>query len=247
MKALVYTGPETLEYRDEPEPDGGGEIVVQVEACGICGSDMHAYLGHDERRPAPLVLGHEVAGIAQSGTFAGQRVTINPLVTCMSCPSCLEGRTNLCPSRVIISMPQRPGGFAEFVSVPERNLPPVNDDIDVGVASLTEPVAVTYHGINLAADALFRPISSASVIVIGGGAIGVASAGVLLSRGVTKLRLAETSALRRKALGTYGRFEVFDPAAQPDLENVADLVVDAVGLEATRALACRLVRPGGVM
>ena len=115
MKALVYTGPGQIEFRDAPEPQSNAETIVRVAACGICGSDMHAYHGHDERRPAPLILGHEAAGIATNGGFAGKRVTINPLVSCVSCDACLTGRQHLCPSRVITSMPARPGALAEFV------------------------------------------------------------------------------------------------------------------------------------
>lgn len=247
MKALVYTGPETLEYRDEPDVTNTDEVIVSVEACGICGSDMHAYLGHDDRRPAPLVLGHEVCGIAQSGTHSGKRVTINPLVTCMECPACVEGRTNLCPSRQIISMMPRPGGFADFVSIPERNLLPVPDGLDPAIASLTEPVAVSYHGVNLAEAALLRSPSACSAVVIGGGAIGVAAAAVLKSRGVHRLRVAETNPLRRAALEKSAQYEIFDPTTESNLDNTADLVIDAVGYEPTRALACQIARPGGVI
>ena len=106
MKALVYTGVETLEYREVPQPvPGAGEELIQVMASGICGSDMHAYLGHDDRRPAPLILGHEAAGFVMGGPDDGRRVTINPLVTCNNCPACISGRTNLCTKRQIISMP----------------------------------------------------------------------------------------------------------------------------------------------
>ena len=77
MKALVYTGVETLDYADAPRPrPGEGEDLIRIHASGICGSDMHAYLGHDDRRPAPLVLGHEAAGIVLGGPDDGRRVTI---------------------------------------------------------------------------------------------------------------------------------------------------------------------------
>ena len=86
MKALVYTAPRNLAYREEPEPVVPlGECLVRVEAVGICGSDMHAYLGHDERRPAPLILGHEAAGVVVEGPGVGRRVTVNPLATCGEC------------------------------------------------------------------------------------------------------------------------------------------------------------------
>ena len=123
MKALVYSDPETLEYRDVPKPSPDeGHVLVRVMASGVCGSDMHAYLGHDERRPAPLILGHEAAGIVASGPETGRRVTFNPLVTCGQCRECLSGRTNLCASRQIVSMAPRQGAFAEYVTIPQDNL-----------------------------------------------------------------------------------------------------------------------------
>ena len=89
MKALFYDGVETLGFRDVPDPVPiEGEYLVQVEAVGICGSDMHAYLGHDARRPAPLILGHEAAGIVVGGPKDGTRVTVNPLVECGTCAAC---------------------------------------------------------------------------------------------------------------------------------------------------------------
>ena len=101
MKALVYTDTNQVIYRDEPDPvPATGDVVVKVEATGICGSDMHAYLGHDPRRVPPLVLGHEASGTIAEGTRAGERVVLNPLITCGHCPPCLSGRSNL---RTIVS------------------------------------------------------------------------------------------------------------------------------------------------
>ena len=105
MKALVYIGPEALDHRDVPDPKpSDGEVLVKVDSVGICGSDMHAFLGHDERRPAPLILGHEVAGTITGDPRDGARVTVNPLVTCGTCPFCIAGQDNLCTTRQIISM-----------------------------------------------------------------------------------------------------------------------------------------------
>lgn len=110
MKALVYTSAQNLAYRDEPDPVlPDGECMVRVEAVGICGSDMHAYLGHDERRPAPLILGHEAAGVVVQGPNQGRRVTVNPLATCGQCRACRTGRNNLCGKRQILSMAPRQG------------------------------------------------------------------------------------------------------------------------------------------
>ena len=104
MKALVYNGVKTLDYQDFADPVVGEDNLIAIESVGICGSDMHAYLGHDNRRPAPLILGHEAAGTIVGGPQDGRRVTINPLVTCGTCPACTTGRENLCSKRQIISM-----------------------------------------------------------------------------------------------------------------------------------------------
>ena len=112
MKALIYTGEQSMTFGDATEPKAEmGDNLINVQAVGICGSDMHAYLGHDERRPAPLILGHEAAGLVIEGPMQGQRVTVNPLVACGTCRACQEGRVNICPSRQIISMPPREGAF----------------------------------------------------------------------------------------------------------------------------------------
>ena len=144
MPALVYTGPHTMALRDEPLPEPGpGEVLVRVAAVGICGSDMHAWHGHDSRRPAPLILGHEAAGEIVGGPRAGTRVTINPLVIDPACPAVLAGRPHLSPTRQIISMPPRPGAFAGFVRVPDGNARALPQGLDMARAALCEPLAVS--------------------------------------------------------------------------------------------------------
>ena len=155
MKALVYTEPGRIIFREEPDPaPAPGEALIRVEAVGICGSDLHAYLGHDERRPPPLILGHEVSGRALSGEYEGQRVVLNPLVTCGRCDLCLGGRSNLCSQRQIIGMPPRQGAYAELVAMPEVNLVPVSGELDPVKATLAEPVATALHAIAAAVKAL---------------------------------------------------------------------------------------------
>ena len=123
MYALVYTGTEQLEYKKFQDPSlVDGESIIKVSASGICGSDMHAFLGHDERRPAPLILSHEADGFVVQGKMEGKRVTFNPLATCGKYKACQRGQENICPSRQIISMQPRQGVFAEFVAIPEINL-----------------------------------------------------------------------------------------------------------------------------
>ena len=105
VKALVYTQPNEVAYRDEPEPQlSAGEVIIGIDAVGICGSDMHAYRGHDPRRDPPLILGHELCGKIVAGPEAGKRVTVNPLITCGTCEYCATGRNNLCSRRTMIGM-----------------------------------------------------------------------------------------------------------------------------------------------
>jgi len=248
MKALVYTGVQELKWQDMPDPKlSDGDVEVAVEAVGICGSDMHAYLGHDVRRPAPLILGHEASGLATTGKFKGKRVVFNPLVTCGMCNDCLGGRSNLCAKREIISMMPRQGAFAEKVAIPERNIVEIPDGMDPVKAALTEPVATALHAVGVADRILWRPLAECRALVLGGGAIGLSAALILRSRGCADVVIADTNPLRRHAGTREEGFETFDPlSASPD-QNGFDLVIDAVGGRKTRETASDSIRPGGVI
>ncbi len=249
MKALVYTAPEELVYRDEPDPQPtGGECLVKIDAVGICGSDMHAFKGHDQRRPAPLILGHEASGVVIEGGEAGRRVVINPLVNCGHCPICLSGRINLCPNRQIISMQPRQGAFAEMITIPESNLIDVPDGMDSTKAALAEPIATALHGVVLAARASERPLSEVKALVLGGGAVGLSAALVLRSHGCRQIQLGDTNPLRRKTAASQDIGQVYDPlAGEGPEDNSIDVVIDAVGARPTREAAFAAVRPGGVI
>ena len=248
MKALVYTDTLQVEFRDEPDVETqAGEVRIAVEASGICGSDMHAYHGHDERRVPPLILGHEAAGTVLEGNLKNKRVAINPLITCGVCRDCVAGRTNLCAKREIIGL-RLPGAFAETVRMPENNLIVVPDGLSSVHASLMEPAAVSLHSVVIAERVLHRPVSECNTLVIGGGAIGLLAALVLAQKGARRIMLAETSAARRDTVSKTGCCEVFDPLTGPQPQDGSfDLVIDAVGSGATRAAACKKTAPGGVI
>ena len=249
MKALVYTGPNQLEYRDEPDPVPGlGEVLIRVEASGICGSDMHAYYGHDERRLAPLILGHEISGEVISGNRQGQRVVVNPLVTCGHCGDCQSGRSNLCRERQIISMQPRQGAFSELLKMPERNLVAIPDGMSYLHAALTEPVATAMHGVVEAERLSRRPLAESRVLVLGGGAIGIAAALILHSHGCRNICLGETNQLRRQTVLRTGVCDVYNPINDPAAEADSwDIVIDAVGGAVTREAASKAVKPGGAI
>ncbi len=144
-------------------------------------------------------------------------------------------------------MPPRQGAFAGFVRIPERNLVAIPDDLAIEKAALAEPIAVSWHAVRIGMERLHGPLAAARVVVLGGGAIGLAAAIVARHFGAGDIRVAEPNALRRKALSAQEGFDAYDPAAGGPAENSVDLVVDAVGAAGTRAAACAMVRPGGVI
>jgi len=245
MKALVYTDTLEVQYRDEADPaPAAGDALVKIEAVGICGSDMHAYHGHDARRVPPLILGHEAVGEVIGRN--GQRAVLNPLITCGACDHCQGGRSNLCAARELIGM-RLPGAFAEYVALPEQNLLEMPQDMAPVAASLTEPAATALHAVNLAERVLHRPLSECRTLILGGGSIGLLAALLLKHKGARRILLGDTNPLRRASVERSDCCEVYDPlAAQPQAEGF-ELVIDAVGSGRTRAAASALVAPGGVI
>lgn len=242
MKALVYDAPKQVEYREVAAPVcKPKEHLIRVAAVGICGSDIHAYLGHDDRRPGPLILGHEAAGEIVAGPRRGERVTLNPLVTCGTCASCLTGRENLCADRQIISMPPREGAFADYVTMPAQNLVTVPDEVPLEKAALAEPLAVSWHAMRLGLEAM-HPAMERRALIIGGGTIGVAAALALKAMGCEAVAIVEPNARRREFVASATGLTVVEKA-----EMEATLVVDAVGYAATRKIASASVAPGGVI
>jgi threonine dehydrogenase-like Zn-dependent dehydrogenase len=188
-----------------------------------------------------LILGHEASGIISGGDRDGERVTINPLVTCMNCQSCKAGRENICPNRQIISMAPREGTFAEMVAVPETNLVKVPSNISLDKAALTEPLAVSWHAARLAIEAL-HPSMDRSVLIVGGGAIGLASALAFKAMGIENIIIVEPNSIRRKYLN-----DKCNVISVEKVDQFFSIVVDAVGFKKTREIASAKVSPGGVI
>lgn len=247
MRALVYVAPRQLENQHiaEPEPEAG-QSIIDIAYCGICGSDMHAYHGHDSRRVPPLVLGHEVVGIVKCGKLAGKRVAINPLMTCGYCTACTSGREHLCPQRELIGM-RVPGGFAEQVMIADKNLTVLTDDLPFERAVLAEPLACAVHAVGRGLSQLNCAPEDARVAVLGGGAIGLLCAMVLKQKAIKILGIAETSKHRRHRLNQSIEATIYDPVSDPPGSATADIVIDAVGSGSTRKSASHLVTPGGTI
>ena len=249
MKALVYTRPGEMQLLEREMPVAADdEVVLKIEAVGICGSDMHAWHGHDPRRQPGLVLGHEFVGrIVESrapGFERDTRWTGNPLIVCGRCEYCAQGRNNLCANRTMVGM-TRAGAYAEYMSIPAASLVAMPQAMSATVGALTEPAATAWHAINLSMRVLARPLHECRVLVIGGGAIGLLAGLLLRHLGVVDLTMSELNALRREALATQVGCAVVDPRAAPLPESSFDYVIDAVGAKATRQQAFASIKPGG--
>ena len=250
MHALVYTDTQKIEYREEKNPtEKQGESILKIQASGICGSDMHAYHGKDERRIPPLILGHEVSGVIQNGKFKDKTVVLNPLISCEKCDYCKNGREHLCPERTMIGMSRpikREGGLAELVSVPEKNIYEVPKALDTKEAALAEPAAVALHAVILAEQTLKKPLAESKVLVQGAGAIGLLC-GLILSKdkNCKNIVLSDPNKKRLDECSKYLDAKFVNPTDKSIKENDFDLVMDSVGLEVSRQQAIHVVAPGG--
>jgi L-iditol 2-dehydrogenase len=172
MKALRLHGVGDLRLADEPAAvPGSAEALVRVTAVGICGSDLHWYdesgIG-DAVLTRPLILGHEAAGVIVDGPRAGQRVALDPQVSCGACETCAAGRGHLCPQVRFLGHSMTDGAMRELLAWPVANLVPLPDAIDDAAGAMLEPLGVALHALRLA-----RVRPGDSVGVFGCGPIGL--------------------------------------------------------------------------
>src|SRR3954466_14528861 len=239
MKAIVWQGPNEMTVEERPDPDdpGPGELILQPEAVGICGSEVEGYLGHMGNRTPPLVMGHEFAGrvVAAGSEYAsleGARVAVNPLSGCGHCALCLAGHSNVCRDRVLVGV-HAPGAFADLVRVRGADARVLPDGVSPRVGALMEPLANGVHALRLGGPA-------ERAVVLGAGTIGLVTAQAALLSGIPYVAVVERQPERLDRALSLGAVEVAD-------ERDFDLVLDAVGAQATRRLGLELLRPAGTM
>ena len=252
MQALVYTGTNKIDFREEKDPIAKpGESIIKVKASGICGSDMHAYHGNDERRIPPLILGHEVSGTSLDGKFKNKDVVINPLISCENCDYCKNESEHLCPERTMIGMStpiKREGGLAELVSVPEKNIFEVPEKLSIKEAALAEPAAVALHAVLLAEQKLKKPLSECKILIQGAGAIGLLCGLVLnKEKKTTNIIMSDPNKKRLDECSKYLKANFVSPNDKSIKANNFDLILESVGLEATRHQAIKSIAPGGTI
>ncbi|MDA8199934.1 MAG: alcohol dehydrogenase catalytic domain-containing protein [Thermaerobacter sp.] len=254
MEALVWEGPERMTCRSADDPVAVvGHVVVRVAGVGVCGSELGAYLGHNELRRPPLVMGHEFSGVVVEvgagvdPVWNGTSVVVNPLVTCGTCRWCRRGERQLCRTRRIIGI-DFPGAFAEQVAVPVESLWPVHrQDQDLWTGALVEPLACAVRATGQAA---VQP--GDAVLVYGAGIIGLMSAWMARRRGATSVWLVDANPVRLAQGSVWGADRALDATTEDVVGLVrraypdgVDRVIDAVGLAGTRREGLELLTRGG--
>lgn len=250
MRAVATTpdGRLSLVEKDEPVP-GPGEVVVEVERCGVCGSDQH--LRRSGLLPAGAVLGHELAGTvvggdpSRGGPPDGARVAVLPARRCGSCPACTSGRSNLCPLQLTtsIGMGLRDGGWAERVAVPAGSCHLLPDAVAPDAGALVEPYAVALHAI---ARSRIPTAPDAAVAVLGAGSVGLLTVAALRRAGVAVVAVAEPRARRAAAAAALGAEVVGESTALARaLGRPPDVVFEAAGSPSAPGGAVEVAAPGG--
>jgi L-iditol 2-dehydrogenase len=261
MKALLLSEYSKLEVADLPRPEAGpGEVLVQVAACGICGSDVHGYDGSSGRRIPPLVMGHEAAGVVAavgadvSRFTVGDRVTFDSTVYCGECDFCKTGDINLCDNRQVVgvSTPEfrRAGAFAEFVTVPERIVYRLPDAMSFADAAMLEAVAVAVHAV-----AVTELKGGETALVIGAWMIGLLTLQAARAAGCSRVLVADVDRTRLKLAQEAGADEVILASGADLVRDVhaltegrgVDVVLEAVGRDETVSAAVDAVRKGGTV
>lgn len=248
MKAIVYTAPKTLEVQNIDKPSVvDGQVLVKVKMAGICGGDLGIYKGFHPRAKAPLVLGHEFCGVVESDGKKfkkGQKVTVNPIVSCGNCTPCKTGNQHVCNMLRLVGIDTH-GAMSEYVAVDENKLYLVDDSVSFEIGALIEPVAVGVHSVR---EPGYKPGDNA--IIYGCGTIGLAVAFVLKEFGCTNLTLVEADDVRLEKVKAMG-FDARD-AKTLDLEALKaektggdgfDFVFDCAGVE---AVASQLIKASKV-
>jgi L-iditol 2-dehydrogenase len=261
MKALLLTEYSKLEMADLPVPEPAAqEVLIRVEACGICGSDVHGYDGSSGRRIPPIVMGHEAAGTIEavgSGVSKykkGDRVTFDSTIYCGECEYCKKGLMNLCGNREVlgVSTPEfrRAGAFADYVVVPELVLYTLPASVSFAEAAMVEPLSVAVHAV-----AVSEIAKGSTALVVGAGMIGLLVLQSLKVAGCTQIIVSDIDDTRLKLARDLGATATINAKTSDAVAEVkkltngagVDTALEAVGSTPTIKAAIESVKRGGTV
>lgn len=255
MKAIKYIAPEKLELQEEATPvPGAGEVLLKVRACGICGSDVHGFLGLTGRRIPPMTMGHEFAaevvelGEGAEKFSAGDGVIVQPINFCGECENCQKGLTNMCLNKKFFGVLTVNGAMAEYVAVPEKLLYALPEGVSYEVGALAEPYAVGYGAVKKAGN-----LEGQNVLIIGAGTIGLGILQIVRLQKPGKIIVSDLSDTRLQAAKEFGADEVINPRNEDYMEVIAkytdgrmiDTSIEAVGVQATANQSIKCLKIGG--
>ncbi len=258
MKALVMHEYKKLTYEEVPTPEpGDNEVQIRLQACAVCGSDVHGFDGSSGRRRPPVIMGHEAAGVVSAcganvkNYKVGDRVTFDSTVYCGECEACRRGDVNLCPNRQVLGVSceeyRRNGCFAEYVTVPAYILYRLPDNVTFTQAAMTEPLSIALHA---ATRTKIGPDDA--VAVVGVGTIGMLTVQVVKSFGAKQVIAVDIDEGRLEAAKACGADDCVCSKDDDALERLiacsdggVDVAIDATGIPATFDLCVRAVVLGG--
>ena len=261
MKALVLKEYQKFVYEDVPEPEiGKDDVLIQVNVCGICGSDVHGVDGSTGRRIPPLIMGHEASGvIVRRGeqvkeSSVGDRVTFDSTIYCGTCYFCRRGQINLCDNRRVLGVScdeyRQHGAFAEYVAVPQHILYPMPEGLSFEQAAMVEPVSIAVHAVEL------TPISlNDTAVVVGSGMIGLLVIQALRAAGCGQVIAVDLDQSKLELALQLGADEALKvgqcdiPAAVQELTHGrgADVAFEVVGNTNALHTAIYSLKKGGAL
>lgn len=267
MKAAVWHNQRDVRVEDVPETPSppAGQVKVKIAWCGICGTDLHEYLGGplyipaDAPHPmtgvqAPIILGHEASGeVVEIGpgvtrVNVGNRVAMCPIIGCRACQWCTSGLMGLCPSIAFLGSSWHGGAFAEYVNVYDYMCYRLPSEVSYEVGSLVEPFAATYRAVKRAGVG-----AGQTVAIVGSGPIGLMALQSARIQGAEQIVIFEPAARRQELARQCGASAVIDPTREDPVQAIgeltdgagADIVVECAGVAATGVLAGRVARRKG--
>ena len=254
MKAALFEGPHRLHVAEKPlRPLQDEEVLIKVESCGVCGTDVHIVEG-TSRSNRPVVLGHEYAGLVEevgrnvTGVDLGRRVAIDPNISCRTCYYCRRGLVHLCSNLRALGV-DIDGGMAEYCIVPATQAYALPEGMSPEACAFIEPVSCVLHGIDRA-----KIQSGDTVVIVGAGTMGLIMLQFARNAGATQVIVVEPLEHKREIAKKLGADEVISPSESDvrsavfDLTGVgADVVIECAGKAQAVELALELVRRGGVV
>lgn len=255
MKAIVYEGPDILAYKEVEEvKPAKGEVKIKVKACGICGSDVHGYMGLTGRRIPPMIMGHEFAGeIIELGEGVtqwdiGTKAAVYPVDFCGTCEMCQKGDVHLCLNKRAFGVLEVNGAFAEAICVPAKCCFELKDTVSYSLGSLMEPLAVAYRGVGHAGD-----IEGKDVLLVGTGTIGLLALACVKMKNPRRIIVSDLSDSRLQIAKKMGADCIINPAKEDFKQRIldetqqkgVDVAIEAVGAAATVSQAMSALTFGG--